>query len=148
MNSTLFRPILQVTVLVGILLWSTGCEQSSPADPEKDPPPDDSTTVATFSDIQTTIFDQSCALSGCHGGGSARGSLSLEAGSSYGNLVNVTSPNYGVVRVVPNDPNKSLLYLKVIGDANAGGRMPPGGQLSQAAIDKIKEWIENGAKND
>ncbi len=147
MRIPLAQLILVITSLFGIVLWTAGCEQSSPAEPDdKEQLPD--TTAVTFSQIQSTVFNQSCAFSGCHGNGSTSGSLSLEEGEAYGNLVNVTSPNYSVVRVIPNDPDGSLLYMKITGNPQAGGRMPVGGQLSQVAIDKIKRWIENGAPND
>src|SRR4030067_112018 len=50
-------------------------------------------SMARFSWIQANVFDQNCALPGCHVGGSNQlpGSMDLREGSAYGNIVNVQS---------------------------------------------------------
>jgi hypothetical protein len=50
--------------------------------------------------------------------------------------------------VVPGEPDNSLMWLKLAVDAPCGQQMPVGGQLSQKARDRIRAWIEMGAKND
>lgn len=50
--------------------------------------------------------------------------------------------------VVPNDPEMSLLYLKLSPTPPCGVRMPNGGKLSDAQIDMVRSWIAAGAKND
>jgi hypothetical protein len=107
--------------------------------------------VATFTAVQTQIFNPSCAFSGCHGGGSAAAGLSLEQGDAYGEIVNVPSTQQSTTdRIEPNDPEGSYLYLKVIGDSSiSGSRMPRGaGPLSQELVDLLRDWIERGAPND
>ena len=47
-------------------------------------------TVDFASQIQP-IFNNNCALSGCHASDTASGGLVLDAGKSYANLVNVAS---------------------------------------------------------
>jgi hypothetical protein len=98
---------------------------------------------ATFSSIQTEVFSSTCALSGCHGGSQ---DPNLSAGQAYNNLVNkASSGNPSMMRVKPGESNNSYLIKKITGDGTS--RMPPGGQLSQAKIDSISLWINNGALN-
>lgn len=54
----------------------------------------------------------------------------------------------GLKRVKPGDPEQSLLYLKLDINAPCGQQMPPGGLLTQASRDEVRDWIANGAKND
>lgn len=68
-------------------------------------------------------------------------------------VVNVAGVRGGGKRVVPGDPNASLLVKKV--EAPAGSTSAIGAAmplqiplLSQAQIDNIKTWITEGAKND
>ncbi len=98
---------------------------------------------AKFSSIQDEVFSTSCALSGCHGGAQ---SPDLSAGQAYGNLVNQASlENPSMLRVKPGDSNNSLLMKKLKGDGTSV--MPPSGKLSEAIIDSIAAWIDNGALN-
>jgi hypothetical protein len=124
-----------------------------------DPTPDTRTITvqggggetATLTAVQQQIFSQSCAFSGCHGGDSPAEGMSLLAGDSFDNIVNVRSSQRGSLdRIEPSDPDNSYLYLKVIGDPSiSGSRMPRGGAaLSQDLIDLLRDWIERGAPND
>lgn len=101
---------------------------------------------ATFAQVQETVFDVSCALSGCH-----RDSAwpNLSAGQAYNNIVNVESSR-GIALVEPGDPDNSYLYLKLLADADIDGdRMPPGGPyLTPDALETVRAWIEKGAPND
>jgi hypothetical protein len=123
-----------------------------------DPTPDTRTITveasgggeATFTRVQTEIFNASCAFSGCHGGGSSSAELNLDAGQAHGNIVNIPSTQSSLDLIEPNDPGASYLYLKVIGDPSiAGGRMPRGAPpLAQSLIDLLRDWIERGAPDD
>lgn len=75
--------------------------------------------------------------------------MSLEAGQSYNSLVNKISTGYApLYRVLPNSPDISVLYLKVIGDPATGPQMPLGrSPLSSAETEIIREWIQNGAED-
>lgn len=98
-----------------------------------------------FSDIQSKVFNKSCALSGCHVTGVQAPNLS---GNAYNVIVSKPSTqtlNY----IEPGKPNQSYMYLKLI-NANgiSGFRMPQNApQLQQAVIDSISAWILNGALN-
>ena len=102
--------------------------------------------LATFAQLQETVFDVSCALSGCHGD-SAWPNLSV--GQAYDNIVDVESSR-GIALVEPGDPDNSYLYHKLLADADIdGSRMPPGGPyLTPDALETVRAWIENGAHND
>ena len=101
---------------------------------------------ATFAQVQETIFDVSCALSGCHGD-SAWPNLSAE--QAYDNIVRLESSR-GMALVEPGDPDNSYLYLKLLADADIDGvRMPPNGPyLTPAALETVRTWIEKGPPND
>lgn len=113
-----------------------------------EPPPYD----GTFDRIQQQIFDQSCALSGCHDSQTHQANLILETGAAYGNLVDVTPTNPNVPvdwkRVLPGDSSRSFLFHKITGDLDVGqGQQMPldGGSLDQHLIDIIQLWIDAGA---
>ena len=101
----------------------------------------------TLASIQVNIFSVSCAISGCHGGGTVQFGLSLDAGLSAGNLINVASPQDAtLIRVIPGNPGGSFLIQKLEGTQTVGVRMPEGGPyLTQATINVIRQWIQNGA---
>jgi len=76
---------------------------------------------------------------GCHSGGSAAGGLDL-SGAFHANLVDVTSPNYGTVLVVPGDHAASLFWTKM-----EDGSMPPGGSVDADVLEAVAAWIDDGA---
>jgi hypothetical protein len=106
-------------------------------------------TVTLAADVQP-ILTQKCALAGCHAGSRPQQGMSLAAGATLQNVVNVDSVEVSSLkRVKPGDPDNSFLFEKVSKDNPRGGgdRMPAtGGPLTQAQIDKIRQWIEQGAK--
>jgi len=102
---------------------------------------------STFSSINSEVIQKQCAVSGCHGGGSASAGLSLASDVAYDNLVNVTSTeNPSLKRVNPGNSAQSYLIFKLNGDGTSV--MPPSGALSSVIISTIRQWIDNGAKND
>lgn len=99
--------------------------------------------LPNFSEIQEKIFNQSCALSGCHAG-AANPNLS---NNSYERIVNKQSSS-GANYIEPGDPDNSYLLQKVLGSNISGSRMPLNSSaLSQNKIDALVEWINNGAQN-
>jgi hypothetical protein len=120
---------------------------------------------STFDRIQTQIFNQSCAVSGCHDSQTTQANLLLEVGASLPSLVNVTPTNGAaqaagwlrITQTVPPDINgengsgdaaTSLLYNKVNGSLlpGMGLQMPLGEpQLNPLLIEIIRLWIEAGA---
>jgi hypothetical protein len=95
------------------------------------------------------IFDQNCALSGCHASDTASGGMILDAGQSYANIVNVTSTEVPPEkRVAPGDSAHSYLYEKISHAVPSdGGQMPLGSNpLPSNLMALIKTWIDQGAK--
>jgi hypothetical protein len=113
--------------------------------------------TGTFDRIQRQIFDQSCAVSGCHDSQTMQAGMLLEAGAAHTNLVGVTPTNgaaaaAGWKRVNllgpgSGDPETSLLFHKLIGPPPGfGSRMPlDRGRLNSTLIDVIELWIAAGA---
>ncbi len=115
----------------------------------------------TFDRIQRQVFNQSCAVSGCHDSQTQAANLLLETGAAYGNLVNQTPSNPsasgdGWLRVhAPNPPGTSgtpemsYLFRKIDDDlpsAAYGERMPLGKKkLHRTLRDVIELWISDGA---
>src|SRR5215813_323124 len=98
--------------------------------------------ASTFDRIQKQVFDQNCALSGCHDSQTKAGGLLLETGASYDNLIGqlptkVAAQQAGWLRVrvvTPNvlgDADTSFLFHKLEGDfpddgGDYGEQMPRG----------------------
>ncbi|MDX1481030.1 MAG: CHRD domain-containing protein [Woeseiaceae bacterium] len=103
--------------------------------------------MATFSEIQETIFTPTCATSGCHSGSNPPDGLDLTAGAAYANIVNVASVQMpSLLRIAPGNPDDSYLVRKVQGTGIVASRMPLGQPpLSQAQINLIRAWVEDGA---
>ena len=98
------------------------------------------------SDIWEALGRNGCTASGCHGTGQGGLTLASTAGA-YGNLVNIASPTTGEIRVIPGNASDSYLVKKLEGRQSAGVRMPVGGQLDATDLTNIKNWINQGAKN-
>jgi cytochrome c5 len=106
----------------------------------------------TFTLLFDSVFS-TCRNPMCHGGGVTGGLDMSSKKAAYDALVDhASSPTsicamLGKKRVVPNQPEESLLYLKLTLDAPCGQQMPPGGQLRDEQRDQVRAWIEAGAKN-
>ncbi len=122
------------------------CSKSSSTSSNPTGPSPSDTTVSFASEVQP-IFTANCAVPGCHVSSGTIAPMSLEAGKSYANLVNVLSTeDASYYRVKPSNSDSSYLFLKITGAA--GTRMPLNKQaLGQAQIGTIKSWIDQGAKN-
>ncbi len=106
--------------------------------------------AVSFAAVVQPIFDQSCALAGCHSSASASAGLVLAAGSAVDNLVGVPSSQQPALnRVAAGDPDNSYLVRKIEGGSGiSGGRMPLNrSPLSAAQITSIRTWITEGAQN-
>lgn len=125
-------------------IWLMGCGDSngSPAD-----------DTGTFERIQTQVFDQSCSSDSCHSSVGRAGNLVLETGHSLAELVNRPPSNpisyaHGYMRVMPGEPDLSLLMMKLTNNLSAGeGRGMPynAAPLSPETIEVISAWIAAGA---
>ncbi|HEY7743572.1 MAG TPA: hypothetical protein VIA19_11055 [Burkholderiales bacterium] len=137
-----------LVLLLALAACGGGGEDAPPAaaPPPAAPPP--AGLQPTLASIQAIVFTPSCAKAGCHNAASAQAGLILDPGASWANLVNVvSSQNMLLTRVIPMDPDASLLIQKLEGTAIVGGRMPADGPpfLQQATVDVIRQWILDGA---
>ena len=93
-----------------------------------------------------SIFEESCAYSGCHMGRRAPRGLDLTAEHAFGNLVGVessTRPQFLLVK--PGDPANSYLMKKLLADADISGDPMPKDEppLSPEQIQIIADWIRS-----
>jgi hypothetical protein len=112
----------------------------------------------TYSSISREIFNSTdaagrVACTNCHTnvGRNPAAGLNLLPDAGYAALVNVASiTNRGSTRVIPGDPDNSILIRKLEGSPGlVGQRMPIGGgpYLTSGQILIIRRWIEEGAQN-
>lgn len=100
-------------------------------------------TDPTFSNVQQ-ILEQSCGGGSCHINTTTNG-VKLD---TYNNVMNSEGTSYGKLIVQEGDASGSPLVDKIEANPQYGVRMPKGGSyLSDSRIQQIKDWINNGAKN-
>lgn len=130
------------TVMLLSALVSCGGDSSSTG-PDPDPDPDPDRPVSYSQDIQP-IFNGNCALSGCHDSGTQESGVNL---SSYDDAINSVGVQYGTEIIQPGEPENSPIVDKISNEnPQEGERMPLNrSPLSEANIDSIVAWIENGA---
>ncbi len=96
-------------------------------------------------DIAPLIVGNNCLNSGCHGSGSISGGLSLGSGS-YSDIRNGAGLHGAIITV--NNAASSNFYLKLTSSPPFGSQMPlTGTKLSTTNLDKIRDWINQGAKD-
>lgn len=140
--------IKKVWIIAASLLFSLGVIYFSGCKSMDDCNCGGNQPVSFANDIQE-IFTNHCAISGCHNSAAARAQLILEEGQAYAHLVNVPStedPEYE--RVFPSDAYDSYIVMKLEGRQTVGARMPRTGSVTNIQVQKIKTWINDGAKND
>lgn len=129
-----------------VFLYQCGSSSNpnSPSTPETETPIENPSFAQ---DIQT-IFNTSCAVSGCHNN-TAEAGLNLSQGLAYANIVNVESTQVpSKKRVLPNDAQNSYLVEKIEGRQSVGSRMPLNrNPLTNTQIQNIRNWINRGAQN-
>ncbi len=132
--------LLTFSILFIIIL---GCTETNISESEPDP----SIPFSKFSSLQEKVFTPSCDKPGCHGNTNNQADLFLGEGQAFQSLVGVPSLLFpGMTRVIPDSSAKSLLIKILKGEVSP--RMPlDGGFLSDAVIDSIAKWIDNGALN-
>lgn len=146
---------IAASLIVLAALASAACSSGTSSSTTPTTPASSSTTTTSggvsFSrDIQP-VFNANCVV--CHTGTAGPQGLSLDAGKSYGNLVNVKSTEAPALnRVAPGSPDKSYIINKLLGTqtqaGGSGAQMPFGAQpLPQATINLIQQWITAGAPN-
>jgi hypothetical protein len=105
--------------------------------------------VPLYSDVQS-VWNTVPSCTGCHG---SSGGLSLAAGSSHANMVNVTAQASAcntLQRVKPGEPDNSVLIRKLEG-TTCGPRMPTNNTnyftQNPGLLVRVRSWILGGALN-
>src|SRR5262245_22449141 len=146
------------TLCLGVLLsLCAGCDTTvhRPAEGLPDAAPTQRCLEANqhsdFAWIRDNVFKTSCAnFSSCHQGTRPPGNLNLTPDRSYAQLVNIASSQQtGWTRVVPGDPERSYLLVKlrlVPGPLGDGDFMPPNSPpICSEKIEALRRWIADGA---
>jgi hypothetical protein len=105
--------------------------------------------TGTFDRIRQEVFAVSCAKSGCHDSESHQADLILLPNAAYSQLVGVVpttagAADDGLERVMPGDPDLSLLYRKLTPGLppEYGPAMPLTGPAPSATlVEIIRLWI-------
>lgn len=138
------RPTAQSAPLAALVLLAAGCSSGTDR-----PGPVVNNAPVTLQQVQAAVFTPSCALAGCHVGGSgAQMGMDLSDGASMSYTVGVPSlevPSFS--RVAPRNAQDSYIYMKITGDPRIlGDPMPASGpSLSDQSIDLLRSWIDQGA---
>lgn len=109
-----------------------------------------------FSAIYETILAARCTS--CHDASHRSGLHMSSVAEAYNTLVNIPAGEgqsgegsacgaSGLKRVLPADPNRSLLVQKLgpAGNVPCGAHMPLGGELDERSLARIRAWISDGA---
>jgi hypothetical protein len=134
-NKRIKRSIFSIALLLFI---SSSCKDQI-TDPNTNPIvfPDANVSYSRHVDL---LFQQRCALSGCHAGSSAQAGLDLFS-PSYSSLI-----NHQPRLLNPGASNNSLLVQRI--DGRIAPQMPYMSQpLTANQINGIKKWIDEGCKN-
>lgn len=107
----------------------------------------------TWASIHADFLAVVCA--GCHGGDSPTGAPIAEldlsdADAAYAALAGIAARGpdcrgRGLVRLVPGDPDASLLHAKLTANPPCGGTMPHARGVSPAVLAAVRTWIQAGA---
>jgi len=108
----------------------------------------------TMDNVQRHVFDEGCAMSGCHASAGAAAGLDLSSSTaSYEALIGVSPTNTlaalnGWARVLPGDADRSFLIRKLEGPGpGEGSAMPSAAQmLDPYYLALIRAWIDEGAE--
>ena len=136
---------ISAIVLVAGVSWLSGCE--SPAQQEG--------VTESFAALYAEVLvPRGCV--GCHDADAPGGLDMTSAEGSYHALVGTPAEGskcapMGTLRVAPGDSNDSLLVHKLEGHDAAsqpvcGKPMPQKQQLEAAEIERIRDWIDQGAE--
>jgi hypothetical protein len=129
--------------LFAIILLLTSCaKDEGPLYIPLPRPPGEPIDTAYFSTEVLPILTTKCWT--CH---PPTAGLDLSAEMAYDDLVGMVSINYSPgIRVVPGDPEASVLWHKINFTEVYGLGMPPNGSaLAPEELATIRDWIQQGA---
>jgi hypothetical protein len=119
-------------------------------DAPQEPPPDPN--ALNFARITREVMTPHCGGAACHTGPAAGFKMGTN-NELYANLVNVKATGAGCAtsgydRIVPGDPDNSLVYLKIGVTPPPCGDQMPIDKLDATKIELVRSWIEAGAPKD
>lgn len=130
-------------------MTTSGPGTGSDTDPTSTAGSTGSEALSHAADIRP-IWDANC-VTGCHAPMGTGSSWFIVDDGIYGNLVDAEATQApGTKRIVPGDRNASYLWHKLNGtQAQVGGSgtamPPPPATLAAADLEKIGQWIDQGA---
>ncbi|HYD49776.1 MAG TPA: hypothetical protein VEB21_15575, partial [Terriglobales bacterium] len=145
---------MRLVLVIAAAAALAGCAGDGPStsDGAVTPGPTPAGGAVTIAQLEQQIFTPNCLGAGCHNAGDAGGSLVLEPGLAWRQLVgvateNVAAANAGWQRAVPFDLERSFLVHKLLPISGGfGARMPLSRPpLSEQDIELIRRWIREGA---
>jgi hypothetical protein len=108
----------------------------------------DTTLAPTLANVTRHLFEPHCAR--CHGEVPLGGLDLRERAELHDDLIRQETLDGTARLVVPNDPDRSLVWAKVVGRhaelGASGDRMPPGQELDPSLEDLLRRWIQEGAR--
>jgi hypothetical protein len=110
--------------------------------------------IMTFHEIETEVFETSCATSFCHKPDPPPAApMTLEPGKAYVEIVSVPASQKPMLkRIAPGDPASSYIIIKmraVTAQAHGTTRMPLNKpEVSEDLIQQVEAWVARGAPND
>jgi hypothetical protein len=143
-NQTM-KPFLSLGLLLAVFISCKHEIAEIPAPPPGTPTgpnvPDPSPQGICFESEVLPLLLSNCAMTGCHSASNPAEGIAL---TSYASLMNGGEDNL----VVPGNANASEL-IEVLLEDDPDKRMPrpPAAPLTQAQIDLLKQWINEGAQN-
>lgn len=108
-------------------------------------------TVSFANDVLPAFGRSTCATPGCHGGVTPANLPRVEpseAPAMWTEFAGFTlSDGKPYINPCSKDKTQSAIGCNLYANGACGVHMPIGGQLDQADIDKIEQWVECGAPN-
>jgi len=140
----MFKKIyLPVVILISVILYSA-CSEDNPTEPGDS---NVTTPNPTLSSIQSNVFTPGCTFSNCHGNSGTQANLNLTSGQSFANLVGIESLLFSPSKRVEAGNGANSILIKIL-KGEVSPQMPQNrAKLSDAIIDSIAKWIDNGAMN-
>ena len=129
-------PLVTTLLIGGVVTLFSACKHDAEV---VDPCVKEVPVTVSFSNDLLPLFRTTCAMSGCHSGGSPAAHLNLVDSLAYSQLLKPGTGNVDTVQ-----PGNSILYGSLTTSPKI---MPPAGKLDVCTIEMVKKWIEQGAKN-
>lgn len=135
-----------------LLLMVVGCAApGSPGQPAASSPTPEAPARVVLADVVEGVFAPSCSTRSCHGAQGAQGNLVLVGDDLRERLVDrepwsLEASGRGWRLVVPGEPDRSWLLIKMEGPpVGGGGRMPVGRAPDPSQLALVRAWIAQGA---